>query len=124
MSKIYTTYFGNLGHLPPEIVPIAICKKVPIGWRKKTYKRLAPPSDLLLDWQARHDEAAYREEYRRRVLDRIDPELCRIYLTETLGEGHDVALVCYERPEKFCHRHLVAEWFREHGIACNEYTNL
>lgn len=38
-----------------------------------------------------------------------------------LSGGIDVALVCYERPQDFCHRHIVADWLRSNGIECNEY---
>ena len=33
----------------------------------------------------------------------------------------DIALVCYEKPGDFCHRHLVADWLNEAGYQCEEY---
>ena len=27
--------------------------------------------------------------------------------------GKDIILLCYETPEKFCHRHSVAKWLNE-----------
>ena len=29
-----------------------------------------------------------------------------------LGGGHDVILLCFEKPGEFCHRHLVAQWLK------------
>ena len=33
-----------------------------------------------------------------------------------LGGGHDVILLCFEKPGEFCHRHLVVQWL-------NQFTN-
>lgn len=38
------------------------------------------------------------------------------------SDNHDVCLLCYETPEKFCHRHLVCNWLNDHGIECRELT--
>ena len=29
---------------------------------------------------------------------------------------YDITLVCYEKPEDFCHRHLIANWFNKNLI--------
>ena len=29
-------------------------------------------------------------------------------------------LLCYERPEDFCHRHIIANWFKAYGHECKE----
>ena len=39
-----------------------------------------------------------------------------------LCEVPRIALVCYEKPSDFCHRHLVADWFNKNGIECKEFT--
>ena len=36
--------------------------------------------------------------------------------------GTEIALICYEKPENFCHRHLVAEWLQEAGYQVQEYN--
>lgn len=38
----------------------------------------------------------------------------------SLSEEKPFALICYERPGEFCHRHLVAEWLCENGYYCEE----
>ena len=43
-------------------------------------------------------------------------------LRSRLPDGaKDIALVCYEKPNDFCHRHLVGKWLRENGIECREW---
>ena len=35
----------------------------------------------------------------------------------------DFALVCYEKPSDFCHRHLVADWLNKNGYDCEELSD-
>ena len=41
---------------------------------------------------------------------------------KTMSPTEDIALVCYEKPGDFCHRHLVAKWLTDNGFTCEEYT--
>ena len=36
-------------------------------------------------------------------------------------ENSKIALICYEKSEDFCHRHLVAYWLKCNGYECEEY---
>ena len=55
---IYTSYFGMLKKIPPEITPIAICRGIPGWYDGKRYSDLAPSYETLSNWRARHDEEA------------------------------------------------------------------
>ena len=46
----------------------------------------------------------------------------RINELKTMSPTEDIALVCYEKPGDFCHRHLVAKWLTDNGFTCEEYT--
>ena len=113
---IYTSYFakykGEAG--------VAICKympkwelKYPIEW----YPQLAPTAEILINWksskQDKAAEAEYTEAYKRDVLSKLD-------VNKVYEELDGKVLLCYERPDQFCHRHIVAEWFRDAGYMCNE----
>lgn len=39
------------------------------------------------------------------------------------GKNKDIALVCYEKPSDFCHRHLVAKWLKENEYNVEEWIN-
>lgn len=41
---------------------------------------------------------------------------------QKLSNGKDIVLLCYETPEKFCHRHLVSKWLTFGGYETNEYN--
>lgn len=133
--KVYTTYFANIRNLPDNVVPISITLKSPPGWAEAEFKKLAPPYTLLqmykkaikskdLDQNLVKDY--YMERYNELVLSKLDPvsvleELKLIAAERALEEDFDIALVCYEKPLDFCHRHLVSYWFNNNSIKCKEY---
>ena len=118
--KIYTTYFAALRKLPSDICVISIAQKQPTA-SFMSYKRLAPPWYILKDYKADNDENKYVERYNELVLNNLDPH--KVYEDlKRYSQGRDVALVCYERPEKFCHRHLVAKWLTDAGHFVEEWT--
>jgi uncharacterized protein YeaO (DUF488 family) len=39
-----------------------------------------------------------------------------------LSKGKDVVMLCYEKSDDFCHRHLVAEWLTNAGYPVEEMT--
>ena len=110
--KIFTTYFANLKKLDPEILPIAICAKVPDGFNGPVLSELAPTKSILYQFKKTGDKKLYIERFNDEVLSLISPE--SIYnLIVSIAEGrgfNQAALVCYEKPNTFCHRHLVAGW--------------
>lgn len=118
--KIYTTYFANVRNLPDEVVPIAICGKPIFNWIYPTYKKLAPKWSFFSVWQKTRDNDYYIEHFHEEVLWKLDPHTVVNELSE-ISEGKDCALVCYEAPDKFCHRHLVADWLNSAGYNVNEF---
>lgn len=51
----------------------------------------------------------YGEKYRSTVLDTLDPMDILFEIKEFAGDSN-AYLLCYETPEKFCHRHMLAAW--------------
>ena len=107
--KIYTSYFAKLKKLPKNIVPISICGKAPDWYKGIQYKVLAPKYGFFMEWKQNHDNEFYIEHFKSEVLDLLDADEVVERLSQ-LSEGKDIALICYEKPSDFCHRHLVAEW--------------
>ena len=118
--KIYTTYFANLRKLPETIVPVSICARPPKGWRGSEYKPLAPTYNILMSYKQNHDELDYVKQYKTLVLNKLHFKDVVEHL-QILSAGRDIALVCYEKSEDFCHRHLVADWFKSHGYYVEEW---
>lgn len=72
-----------------------------------------------MEWKETHDNAYYVEHFEREVLDELDADT-EFKILSALSGGRTFALICYERPGDFCHRHLVADWFRKNGYRCEE----
>lgn len=117
---IYTSYFANLRKLPPNIVPISICGKAPDWYTGLQYKKLAPKKDFFLKWKENHDNDYYIKCFQEQVLSTLDITDV-INCLYAMSEGRHVALICYEKPNDFCHRHLVADWLTQHGYPTVEY---
>ena len=117
---IYTSYFAAIRKLPDYIEPVSIARRSPTWYAGKTYLKLAPPWDILEKYKRDGNEADYIQAYRERVLSRLNPdEVVRELYAGTSKSG--IALICYEKPGDFCHRHLVADWLNENGLECLEW---
>lgn len=99
-----TSYFAKSAGNPNAI---AICAKCPPWFKGKVYKKLAPKYWFFKQYKKDGDAKFYEEKYREEVLSKLDPKVVFKEL------GSDAVLLCYESPEKFCHRHIVAKWFKE-----------
>lgn len=119
--NIYTSYFAKLKDLPNNVVPISICGKAPDWYTGLQYKRLAPKYDFFMQWKKNHDNEFYIKNFTERVLNTLDiNEVMNDFYI--MSKGKDIVLVCYEKPEDFCHRHLVAQWLNEKlNITVEEY---
>lgn len=134
---IYTTYFANLRKLPDNIIPISICGKAPTWYHGLQFKQLAPKYDFFMKWKETHDNDYYINSFHEKVLNPLEASEVVYDLYSKIGidlsehgvdfsnenslngEKH-IALVCYEKPGDFCHRHLVAEWLNANGFPCKE----
>lgn len=117
---IYTSHFEKIPEIPKDIVVISISGKAPDWYDGIQYKVLAPKRNWWIDWKNNHhDNEIYKQKYHETVLDtlNVDNIVNRLY---ELSEGKDVVLLCYEKPNEFCHRHIVAQWLRDNGIECIE----
>ena len=118
---IYTSYFANLRNIPNTITPIAICGKAPDWYKGLQYKKLAPKYSFFSKWKENKDNGYYTTEFFKQVL-------CQLDINDTVSEllsmspTQDIALICYEKPSDFCHRHLVSKWLNYNGILCTEFV--
>ena len=123
---IYTTYFAQLRKLPESMIPISICIKCPDWFKGIQYKKLAPKYDFFQEWRQDRDNEKYILNFDEKVLKNLNPDdvVSELYkladIQEEWKNKYDIVLVCYEKPEEFCHRHLVADWLNEHGYKVEE----
>lgn len=120
---LYTTYFANLKKLPKDIVSISISGKAPDWYNGIQYKKLAPKYDFFMKWKSDHDNNSYIESFNSKVLNFLNVSQVLADFTSLTNGAPKVALVCYEKPNDFCHRHLVADWFNQNKITCVEWRD-
>ena len=125
MLANYTTYFANLKKLPKKVHPISICGKAPDWYEGLQYKKLAPKYDFFIKWKENHDNDYYIKCFNEQVLNNLNAKEVLLELSELIGFNNrhkDICLICYEKPNDFCHRHFVADWLRQNGFECKEWS--
>lgn len=118
--KIYTSYFAMGTKLPKDLVQISISLFPPKGYKGLCYKKIAPTRTILSDWKETHDEKQYVVDYNKFVLSslRQDDVYKDLY---RLSGGKDCVLLCFEKSDNFCHRHLFAEWMDQKYYKVEEF---
>ena len=118
---MFTSYFAKV----PQIeYPLSIARINPEWYDKPSYTKLAPSKELLFDCKYgshKGDTEVYTAEFMK-YLETLDfkevmQELSGIYGPDSIDR---LTLLCYEKPSDFCHRHLVANWLRQHGADISE----
>lgn len=116
---IYTTYFANLKKLPPHVVPFNIATRQPAGCNLKSIEMFFPKNDFLFAYKAGEINAfEYSKRYIREVIQKIDISQFFDIVMELGKNNQRAALVCYEAPDKFCHRHIVKMYINSLGTVC------
>lgn len=132
---IYTSYFAKIKSLPENVIPVSICGKAPDWYKGLQYRKLAPKYDFFMKWKENHDNDYYITHFQTEVLDNIDiirtlheihlllPDEIKTKMQSSVWNSDDfhIALICYEKPSDFCHRHLVADWLNSNGVKCVEW---
>lgn len=96
-----TSYFAKSSKHPNAV---SIAGKAPEWYTGRQYKKLAPTFRIFIKYKNDGDEEYYTEHFYKEVLEKLDPQR----VLEELGT-HAI-LLCYETPDKFCHRKIVAKW--------------
>lgn len=120
--EIYTSYFGYLNKIPKDITRVAICAKSPDWYDGLEFKRLAPSYDIFMQYKNGGSQAQYIARYRNEILSNYDPRQIVEELSQLTSYSERIVLLCYEKPQDFCHRDIVRSWLRVAGFQCHEYV--
>lgn len=133
---LHTSYFGNINKIEQEDqelpVFVSIAGKTPSWFDGPRMPELAPKKEWWTEWHERFKDDLessesvtwYTKKYKETVLSCLD----QVSVVTKLSElSQNIVLLCYETPEKFCHRHLVSEWidsaYLKHGRESCEWMN-
>jgi len=100
-NNLNTSYFAKSGKHPKAV---CIAAGRPHFYKGRIYTKLGPKLWFFKKYKKDGDEAFYTKQYHKEVLSKLNP----IKVYKELGK--DAILLCWEGPDKFCHRHIVAEW--------------
>ena len=135
---IYTSYFAKLKQIEElNIIPVSICGRCPNWYKGNQYKKLAPNYKFFMEWKQNQDNDFYVEHFQKEILDNrninivlqdlfdffsIDQQefIKNSHIPYWMNNDFNIALICYEKPSDFCHRHLVADWMIKNGIPVKE----
>lgn len=135
--KFYTSYYAKYKEIPKDYMCIGISRVCPFkDWNISGtfpnfifYKNneLAPSEDLLSGYKdGKYTEQDYKRIYVTQVFNWFKD------LNMTVGEWAErlaeifygyraVVFLCYETPDKFCHRHILRKFMNLQGIDCEEF---
>lgn len=123
---IHTSYFAKLKSISGNgnLYPISIACTIPKGIADSgipEYRKLCPPYDLLKAYKdGMCSEDMYIVNYQNNVLNRLNANKVVEELQAMCPEGMEPVLVCWEKSDKFCHRHIVSKWLCDNGFICKE----
>ena len=137
--KFYTSYYGNYRNIPKNYMCIGISLYCPENLINSGHENfmfvegniLAPDKCLLDDIKSgKETEDGYKKRYVECLLSRFG-EGMRYPTFESfirsLEENYElrydaIVFMCYEKPEDFCHRHIVRNLMNKiFHIPCEEY---
>lgn len=119
---VYTSYFGAVRKYFPkeEFIRTAICYKPPRGFG--IWNNVVPAPELVYGMKRGEvTPEEYEERYYSMLMFRKDFIAENVpYLLQ--GEKN-VVLLCYEKPNDWCHRHILARFLREQfGLDVQEFN--
>ena len=111
---IYTGYYAKVKKYKENgLEPVAISGKVPDFFEGTTYPDFAPRYEMFQRWKNNEiTNEGYTKEYRA-YLDTLNKEEVEFDFAPYNTEDNNCVLLCYEKPEDFCHRHVLADWLEE-----------
>ena len=122
--KIYTSYFAKTKELEElGLFPVSIAYKTPPFFKNPSFGgSCGPTASILYEYKKNPDKERYIRRYKDECLVIWkDPQIL-IDGLKYVSKGKDVALMCYEKPGDFCHRHLLADFLNEKlGLDIKEF---
>lgn len=126
-GTLYTSYFAKIKQ--GKGIKISVARFNP-KWLNPTdidewFRDLAPSIDLLNNYKnGKINWNEYTKRYNEYITEGyftnpiINKMICTI--ENTLDNGRDITIYCYEKPTDNCHRHLLGNVFRDMGYEVKE----
>lgn len=116
----YTSSFRILPVMDKRIVPFSIALETPAGWTGNVYEKLRPTVEFEAALRSGKSKDFLCDLFQDTVLKDLSPEATWNDL-KNLSHQSAFVLLCHEREDSFCHRKIVAKWFRSNGFLIEEF---
>lgn len=123
---IYTSYFANVKKL--DGICYAVSGLIPsfyndlMNFNPNVYKRyidFAPKKYWWQQWKSgKLNNDQFVKLYQETVLNQID---INDVLKQFNQHNKDIFLLCYQKPNDFCHRHLICQWLNKNNVECKQF---
>lgn len=109
MIQIYTTNYTKASRLSEKYyLKVSISYYRPRDFKGMQIKSFAPTKELLEDYKNGLSAEKYEIRYREQINKLID-----IYsffqIMAKQAKGRNILLLCYEKKNAFCHRHILSD---------------
>jgi uncharacterized protein YeaO (DUF488 family) len=109
---VYTSYFARAKNFSNEdFIKIAICFK-PVRGFGIWFSVVPPAEEVFALKRGEITEDYFRLRYIQHLNERKDQIAENTHFLKN-PDNKDVILLCYEKPQDFCHRHILADWLNE-----------
>lgn len=117
---IYTSYFAKWKEpVDSDFVLMATTYYKP-GWFEGEWFFEVAPDKKLVEMYKKGliSSIQYANDYLKALESKKELILTKI---KKFNPHKNYILLCFESPEKFCHRHILASWLNSNGYECEEY---
>jgi len=127
--KFFSSYYAQIPNIPKDYILVSISGDIPDYIKDQINIwdcRLAPNRDLFREYKnspkGRQRENLFVQRFKNEVLTKYDiTEILKSW-SDKCGLEQKYVLLCYEMPNCFCHRHIVAEALeKKYGIEIPEF---
>ena len=127
---LYTSYYGNPHLDPDKAFLVRISNSAPGGFPLNfVFQEAIPSWETIVgpykDGTITENDFVIR--YRRQINSKTFTVLLALDTIREQAKGlgfQDIVFLCYEKPGRFCHRRVFAEWLQEKtGETVEEYPN-
>lgn len=121
MINIYTTNYTKASRLSNKhYLKVSISLFRPKEFNGMQINSFAPTKELLEDYKNGLSEQEYETRYREQI-SKLSDIYSFFQIMAKQAKGRDILLLCYEKKNAFCHRHIFSDIiFERYGYRINE----
>ncbi len=106
-----TGYYNNIANYKnARLVSISGDKGRSVNFDGETFSALAPKYEFWKKWHEQIGKLSEEENMRFYIEHYYSEVLSKLDAAQIYNKLKDAIVLCYETPDTFCHRHIVACW--------------